>query len=226
MEQLEYAINPGMVQIPFLGIEVGSSMLVAWLAMAILIVAAIVIRVFILPKFKDVPGRFQMLIEMMVDGIRNYTRNNLHKGAEWMSSYVFALALYIVVIGLSALIGIRPATADLSMTAAMAVISLCLIFGYSIKFNGFRGMLRGFSKPNPFIGIIVLITEIAKPVSLACRMFGNMLGGLIVMELIYIVCAPVIPAFASLYFDLFHMLMQAYIFITLTLAFIEEGLDR
>ncbi len=226
MEQLERAINPGMVQIPFINIEVGSSMLVAWLAMVILIVAAILIRIFVIPRFKDVPGRFQMLIEMLVDGIRNYTKDNLHKGTEGMASYVFALALYIVVMGLGALFGIRPATADLSMTAAISIISFGLIFAYSIRYNGFVNMLRGFTKPNPFIGVIVLITEVAKPVSLACRMFGNMLGGIVVMELIYIVCAPVIPAFLAIYFDLFHMLMQAYIFITLTLAFIEEGLER
>jgi len=226
MEGLVKAIDPGTVVIPLLNIEVGSSMLVAWGAMVLLILIAVVLRIFVIPKFKDVPNRFQMLLEMMVDGVRNYTHTNLHKGAEGLAPYVFTVALYIISMGLTELFGLRPPLADLSMTAGLALISFFLIFAYAIRYRGVWGTIKSFGHPKVFMAPITIITDLVKPLSLACRLFGNMLGGLIVMELLYSVCAPVIPAFFSIYFDLFHMLMQTYIFLTLTMAFIQEGLER
>jgi F-type H+-transporting ATPase subunit a len=73
----------------------------------------------------------------------------------------------------------------------------------------------------------MLMTSMAAPVSLACRLFGNILGGFIVMELLYSVLYLRfgIPAFLSIYFSLFHTLMQTFIFITLSLTFIDEVLE-
>ena len=73
-----------------------------------------------------------------------------------------------------------------------------------------------------------MVSDIAVPVSLACRLFGNMLGGMIVMELLKGALGGYgtgIPALAGLYFNLFHPLIQAYIFITLSLTFIEEATE-
>lgn len=226
MEGLVKAIDPGTIFIPLLNIEVGKSMLVAWGAMVFLILGAAALRTFVIPKFKAVPNRFQMILEMMVDGVRKYTHTNLHKGAEGLAPYVLTVALYIILMGLSELFGIRAPLADLSMTAGLALISFFLIFAYAVRYRGVWGTIKSFGHPKPFMAPITILTELVKPLSLACRLFGNMLGGLIVMELLYAVCAPVIPAFFSIYFDLFHMLMQSYIFLTLTMAFIQEGLER
>ena len=73
-----------------------------------------------------------------------------------------------------------------------------------------------------------IISDIAIPISLACRLFGNMLGGMIVMELLKGALggyAAGIPGVAGLYFNLFHPLIQAYIFITLSLTFIDEAME-
>ncbi|MFZ5975987.1 MAG: F0F1 ATP synthase subunit A [Bacillota bacterium] len=226
MDSLVNAINPGTVLIPVLNIEVGKSMLVAWGAMVILILAAVLVRVLVIPKFKDVPGRLQMIIELMVDGMRKYTHSNLHQGAESLAPYALTVALYIISMGLSELFGLRPPMADLSMTAGLALISFVLIFVYAFRYRGVWGTIKSFGHPKVFMAPITIITDLVKPLSLSCRLFGNMLGGLIVMELLYAVCAPIIPAFFAIYFDLFHMLMQTYIFLTLTMAFIQEGLER
>jgi len=144
----------------------------------------------------------------MVDGIRSYTHSNLHQGAETLAPYVLTVALYIITMGTGELFGFRAAMADLSMTAGLAIISFALIFGYAFKYRGVWGTIKSFGHPKPFMAPITIITELVKPLSLSCRMFGNMLGGMIIMELLYIVCAPIIPAFFAIYFDLFHMLMQ------------------
>jgi F-type H+-transporting ATPase subunit a len=73
-----------------------------------------------------------------------------------------------------------------------------------------------------------IVSDIAIPISLACRLFGNMLGGMIVMELLKGALggyASGIPGIAGLYFNLFHPLIQAYIFITLSLTFIDEAME-
>ncbi len=115
--------------------------------------------------------------------------------------------------------------ADLSMTAGLALISFFLILAYAVRYKGGLGHDQGASAP-PFMAPVTIITDLAKLLSLACRLFGNMLGGLIVMELLYAVCALIIPAFFAIYFDLFHMLIQSYIFLTLTMVFIRESVER
>lgn len=73
-----------------------------------------------------------------------------------------------------------------------------------------------------------ILSDIAVPVSLACRLFGNMIGGMIVMELLKSVLggyAAGIPAVAGLYFNLFHPLIQTYIFVILSLTFINEAIE-
>jgi len=64
MHELEKVINPGTITIPILNIDVGQSMLVAWGAVVFLILAAAALRIWVIPRFKDVPGRFQLLIEL------------------------------------------------------------------------------------------------------------------------------------------------------------------
>ena len=74
-----------------------------------------------------------------------------------------------------------------------------------------------------------MISDIAVPVSLACRLFGNMLGGMIiVMDLLYSAMGNLavgVPSLVGLYFNAFHPLIQAYIFVTLTLTFINEAVE-
>jgi F-type H+-transporting ATPase subunit a len=74
-----------------------------------------------------------------------------------------------------------------------------------------------------------VLSDIASPVSLACRLFGNMIGGMIVMELLYLALGSFgvgIPAVAGLYFNVFHPLIQAFVFITLSLTFINEAAEE
>ena len=73
-----------------------------------------------------------------------------------------------------------------------------------------------------------VLSDVAVPISLACRLFGNMLGGMIVMDLLKGALggyASGIPAVAGLYFNLFHPIIQIYIFIILSLTFINEAME-
>ena len=72
---------------------------------------------------------------------------------------------------------------------------------------------------------INFITNLAQPISMASRLYGNILGGLVVMEIIYKTVPIFIPSFLAIYFNLFDGLMQTFIFITLTLTFTSEAMD-
>jgi len=219
-------IEPGTTVFPiFGGIEISNTILVTWIVMAILISFALVVRFFLLNRFTEVPRGLQNVIEILVETINNFTANHLGEIGKALAPYVLTLALFIFFADLIELFGLRPPTADLSMTAALALITFFLINYFGIRKKGFLGRIKDLGKPIPFIAPIKILTDLAAPVSLACRLFGNILGGLIVMDLIYIVFPFAIPAFLSIYFNLFHAGMQTFIFITLSLTFIGEAVE-
>ena len=124
--------------------------------------------------------------------------------------------------------GVRAPATDINFTLALALITFIYINVYGAKKRGMLGRLKSFGEPVKFIYPIKLITHIASPVSLTCRLFGNLFSGLIIMELIYYAMgyfAIAIPAVLSIYFNLFHIGMQTFVFITLTLAFMSEAME-
>lgn len=126
------------------------------------------------------------------------------------------------------LMGVRAPTADITMTFAMALVTFVLINYYGIRKKGVFGRIRSMAQPTPVVFPIKIVSDCAVPVSMACRLFGNMLGGMIVMDLLYSAlgnAAVGIPSVVGLYFNVFHPLIQAYIFITLTLTFIHEAVE-
>ena len=90
------------------------------------------------------------------------------------------------------------------------------------------GRIKSLAQPSVGVFRIKIVSELAVPVSLACRLFGNMLGGMIVMDLLYSAlgnAAIGFPSVLGLYFNVFHPLIQTYIFITLTLTYIGEAVE-
>ena len=127
------------------------------------------------------------------------------------------------------LFGLHAPTADITMTFALAFVTFLLINWCGIRRKGVLGRIKSLAQPTPVVFPIRVISDCAVPVSMACRLFGNMLGGMIVMDLIYKSLgngAIGIPSVVGLYFNVFHPLIQAFIFITLTLTFINEATEE
>ena len=133
---------------------------------------------------------------------------------------------FIICSGLLEFMGIRSPATDLDCTIALAVVSFVLIIAYSIRFRGVKGWLKTYAEPKPFMVPINVLSSVAVPISLACRLFGNMFSGLVVMDMLYGALGYFafigIPGIASIYFILFHLGMQSYVFTMLTMSFIEE----
>lgn len=223
----EVAISPTRMDI--LGHSVSSTVFIAWIVVAVLVVAAALIRIFAIPRFQEKPHGLQLVLETAVSAISNLTKEKYGHKNEGLASYFFAMAALMVGSAIIELFGVRPPTTDLSMTLSYALVTFVLINIYGIHKKGVKGRLRSFTKPNAVIAPFKLLSDLAVPISLACRLFGNMLGGMIVVELIYYALGAFsvgVPAVLGLYFNAFHPLIQFFIFINLSLTFIGEAVEE
>ena len=123
------------------------------------------------------------------------------------------------------LFGLRPPTKDLAVTATLAVIAIVLIQYSSISAKGAKGWLRGFKEPMAVMLPLNILELFIKPLSLCMRLFGNVLGAFVVMELIKIIVPVGLPVVFSFYFDVFDGLIQAYVFVFLTSLFMSESME-
>ncbi|MCL2202132.1 MAG: F0F1 ATP synthase subunit A [Oscillospiraceae bacterium] len=215
------AINIGRVTV-----YITDTLVSTWILMGVLIAFAIVVRIKI-RKFNEVPTGFQNVVEALVELFDNYLRNTVGNRLMFLGNWFFTLFVFILLSNIGGVIpGFRPPTADWSMTIALAVVTFALIQIIGVKFQGMQ-YIRGLFRPMFLFFPINLIGELARPVSISFRLFGNMLAGLIIMSLIYSV-APifarfVIPAALHAYFDIFSGVLQAYIFVTLSMSFVADA---
>ena len=111
------------------------------------------------------------------------------------------------------------------MTGALALMSIILIEAAGVRKKGTKGFLKSFAEPIPIMLPMNILEVFIRPLSLCMRLFGNILGAFVIMELIKIVVPIFVPAALSLYFDLFDGFIQAYVFVFLTSLFIKESIE-
>ena len=217
-------------------IQITETVVMGWL----IIVAVTLLCLWLTRDLKKVPEKKrQVLAEMFVNFINNMVRQNMGEKLMYYSPYIGALLISAILGALISMIGLRPMTADINVTAAWAVLTFILITYHKIKANGFGGYLKGFAKPVAFILPLNIISEVATPASMAFRLFGNVAGGMVITGLLYGALGALssalhlsfevgswgfsvfqvgIPAVLSIYFDLFSGCIQAYIFSMLTMV--------
>ncbi len=226
-ETFNLTISPARVDV--FGISTSTSVVVAWIVIAALTLVAALIRIFALPRFRESPHGLQLVLETLVGAVSDFTKEKFggHR-REGLAAYFFALAALFLGSALVELLGIRPPTTDLTMTLSYALITFVLIQFTGVRSKGIGGHLGTYAKPSALVTPFKVLSEIAIPVSLACRLFGNMLGGMIVIDLVYMALGAFsvgIPAVLGLYFNAFHPLIQFFIFINLSLTFIGEAAE-
>ena len=223
-ELMEGMNNHTAFTIPlFGGIPVPESVVVTWVIMAFLVILSIVCT----RHLKKVPGKAQLVAEMYVGFINNFTKNTLGE-EHWrgFAPYFGTIGLYLGVANMVGLIGVTPPTKDLNVTAALAIMSCGLIYGSSFRIKGLKGGIHKFFEPIPLLFPINLMEIIIRPLSLCMRLFGNVLGAFIIMEMLKLLVPVVLPAVFSLYFDLFDGLIQTVVFVFLTTLFTGEGIKE
>ena len=188
------------------------------------------------------PGRFQVVVEKLVGMLYGLVEDTMGKHNLKFAPYIgtlFLSSIFGTLLGMTQIF--RSTTADLSVTAAWALVTMGMVWYNNIKNFGFGTWLKGFTEPIVVMTPMNVISEIATPVSMAFRHFGNVAGGSMLTALIYTALAGLsqlifgwlpgllgeipffqtgIPAILSLYFDLFASFVQAFVFSLLTMIYV------
>lgn len=213
-------------------------------SLLVVTVLLIVIAFAVTRKLTKRPGRLQVVVEKLVTMLYDFV-------GETMGQHNLKFAPYIGTLFLSSIVGtligmtqiFRSVTADLSVTLAWALVTTGMVWYSNIKNFGFKSWLKGFTEPIVVMTPMNIVSEIAQPISLAFRHFGNVAGGSVLTSLIYAAlaglsslvfgwlpeliaaCMPPIfaagiPAIFSIYFDLFSGFVQALVFSLLTMVYV------
>lgn len=206
----------------FGGIPVSESVVATWIIMAFLVVASL----YLTRNLQIVPtGKRQVFVESCVTFLQDFFTGIFGEHGKRYVPYLGTVLLFIGCANLIGLFGIKPPTKDLNVTAGLAIMSIVLIEYAGIHQKGVKGWVKSFAEPMPIITPINILEIFIKPLSLCMRLFGNVLGAFVVMELIKIIVPAIIPVAFSLYFDIFDGLIQAYVFVFLTALFIKEAIE-
>lgn len=206
----------------FGGIDVGESVVVSWIIMAVLVLLSIVLTRNL--KVEN-PGRGQLLLEMAVGGLHGMVNGMVGETGKRYVPYLMTVLVYIGFANVIGLFGFKPPTKDLTVTIALAGMSIVLIEFAGIREKGTKKWLKSFAEPVAIMTPFNILEILIKPLSLCMRLFGNVLGAFVIMELIKNMVPIALPVPFSLYFDIFDGLIQAYVFVFLTSLFIKEAIE-
>lgn len=203
------AVNPGLIS--------------AYLVTACLFVFALVVRIFVIPKFKMVPGKFQLLLEALVGFFDDLAKSNSPHRNGFLGAYVFTAGVYIFVGTVFELFGIQIITTDgasVALPAPLADINGAIMIGCL----SYLIILSGGIAENKFKGVGKTLKEFSLPISMSFRLFGALLSGALVTELVYhyIHLSYGLPVLVGVLFTLLHALIQAYVLTMLTSLFYGE----
>lgn len=211
-------------KIDLLGImDVNPSLASAFVVTAVILVFALIIRIFVIPKFKMVPGKLQMLIESWIGLFDNLAKTNSPHRNGFLGLYVFSAGTYIFVGTLFELFGLQGVTTDglsIALPAPLADINAAIAMGCMSYLIIMSGGVAG----NGIKGVGLTLKDFSLPISMSFRLFGALLSGLLVTELVYyyITLSFVLPVAVGVLFTLLHALIQAYVLTMLTALFYGE----
>jgi len=228
-------------------IPVSDSIIMMWIVSVVIIILAVVFT----RNLKTVPEGKQNVAEIVVEVINNLMKSNI--GHHWKSfaPYFGTVLIFLAFANIASLFNflpsgealyritglsffenwphfeIAPPTKDLNVTLTLAITSVLLYLFAGIRFKGIGGWLKGFLKPTPVMLPFHILDYGTRTLSLSLRLFGNILAGYIILEMLYegmLFIKPLIPI-ASAFFDLFDAGLQAFIFVFLSSIYVSEAIE-
>lgn len=204
------------------GIPIYESVVVTWIIMAVIVILCICLTRNL--KVEN-PGKVQLFLESIFSAGYKFFYDILGENGKQYISYMITVVLYIGFANIIGIFGIKSPTKDLNITIALSLMSVVLIYGSSLVYKGPKKFVKSFAEPIAIIAPINVLEILIRPLSLCMRLFGNVLGSFVIMELLKIICPVFLPVPFCLYFDIFDGLIQAYVFVFLTSLFMKEGLE-
>ncbi|MBP5209101.1 MAG: F0F1 ATP synthase subunit A [Clostridia bacterium] len=213
-------------RISLFGLQVNPALVSAYIVTGVLLLFALILRIFVIPRFKYVPGRFQTAVEAVTEFFTGLADKNSPHKPGFVGAYIFSVGIYIFFGTLFELFGIQAVTThgtSISLPAPVADINGAIAVGFTsyivILSAGF--IVRGVK------GGLGVLKDFSLPVSMSFRLFGALLSGLLVTELVYYYTALsfVHPVIVGVLFTLLHALIQTYVLTTLVSIFYGEATE-
>jgi F-type H+-transporting ATPase subunit a len=233
-------ISLGGRDVPF----ITDTVVVMWIVMAVIIAAVLITT----RNLKVRPGAGQNAAEAIVEAINGLCKSTI--GHHWrpFAAYIGTVLIFLVVSNVIAVFNVIPTGAffvkylhinalagfeleiaspakNFNVTLALALMSMALVVFCEFRYKGVKGWLKSFYTPLPINGFVKTLDYVTRPTSLCLRLMGNMLGGLIVMSLLYYAFPIAVPAVVGIYFDIFDGALQAYVFVFLTMIYLQEATE-
>ena len=207
--------------------DVNPGLISAFTVSALMILFALIVRIFVIPKFKQKPKGFQLLLEEAVGLFDRLAKNNSPHKNGFLGAYIFVAGSYIALSTIFELLGLRAITveglnavlpaplADINGAIAMGFMSYGVILVSGLITNGLKGAGKA-------------LKDFSLPISMSFRIFGAMLSGALVTELVYhyLALSFVLPVIVGVLFTLLHAIIQAYVLTTLTSLFYGEVTEK
>ena len=216
-------------------VAITETVVISWIIMLILIVGSLILT----RNLKEKPAGPQAILETGVEFLNNFARSQFGSWAKYLAPYIGSVFLFLLlgnIIGVLSPVEIkfmgrefippfmiRPPTKDINVTAALAVISILLVLVFGFAARGPGGWFKHLLHPVPMMLPFNIMEYGTRLLSLALRLFGNILGGFVLMSLIEGLLPVGLPMIFSLYFDFFDGAIQAAIFVFLTSLYISEA---
>lgn len=247
-KELMHALSPrDIIDVEIFGypFNITDTVITMWIAMAVIIALACIFT----RKLVTVPEGKQNGIEIVVEGINKFTKNTIGHHWKHFAPFIGTLIIFLIVSNIISIFSfvpsseqlyelthwgiferlpeysIRPPTKDINVPFALATVTTIFVIYGGIKIKRLSGWLKSFIEPSVIMLPMKVMEYFIRVLSLSFRLFGNILGAFIVMELIYFAFPVILPAALSIYFDLFDGALQAYIFVFLTTFYIAEAVE-
>ena len=216
-ESMQDAVLHEGDKIDLFGLMVNPGLISAYIVTGVILLFAAIVRIFVIPRFKRIPGKFQLVLEEAVGMFDNMAKTNSPHRNNFLGAYIFAAAAYIFIGTLFELVGFPWVSAagksvtlpaplsDINGAIALGCLSYLVILAGGIVTNRARGLGR-------------TLKEFSLPISMSFRLFGALLSGLLVSELVYsyLSLSFALPVVVGVLFTVLHALVQAYVLATLT----------
>jgi F-type H+-transporting ATPase subunit a len=225
-----FTIHAGRLEIP-----ITETVVISWVVMALLVIASLLLT----RRLRQIPVRSQTLLEAGIDLLNNFSRDYFGKRSSAFGPYIGTIFLFLLLANLipaitpvsvtfggrtfEPLFEIKPPARDINLAAAMGVMTILLVLFAGLRARGIKGWAKNLLHPVPLMMPFNLLEYIIRPSTLCLRLFGNILGGFIIMSLVVSVVPVILPSFFSLYFDFLDGLIQTLVFTFLTVLFLSEA---
>jgi F-type H+-transporting ATPase subunit a len=219
-----------------INLPITETVIVSWAVMLILIIGALIFT----RKFTEIPRGPQAILEAMVELLNSFSKGQFGSWSKYFGCYMGTLFLFLLLANIIGVLSpvevsfmgreftplfiIKPPTRDINVTAPLAVLTILAVLVCGIIAKGPLGWLKNLFHPVAFMLPFNIMEYGTRLLSLSLRLFGNILGGFVLMHMIEGLIPLGIPMVFSLYFDFFDGLIQAAVFVFLSSMYLSEAL--